>query len=160
MKKLVLICLLIAISCSNKKENNVLVFNVGDDKTRVELIEMELDKKHPNLLNPSISKKNYDSVLGSWTELHKELNDFLNKNNFEWDVNEEKIKIFNKIYFDKSGKVKVYAFRILNRNAAKKSDEYGQLMLKFLKGIKISIARDFDFAQCGKISLPNKNLKS
>lgn len=156
MKKLVLICLLLAISCSNKTESKVLIFNVDDDSAKVELLKMELDKKHPNLLNPAISAKNYDLVLSSWTELHKELNTFLSENNFNWDVEEEKIKILNKIYFDKNGKVKVYVFRILSKNAEKKSDDYGKLMSVFLKEMKISIVRDSAFAQCGKISLPNK----
>ena len=159
MKKLVLFSLLIVISCTKKVNKEVLVFNVDDKGTKVELSNMDLDKKHPNLLNPSISKGDYDSVLSSWVDLHKELQKYLNQNNFDWGIDDDKIKIFNKIYFDKNGRVEAYVYKVLSKNTEKKSDEYGKLMLSFLKEIKISVVRDFPFAQCGKISLPNKNKK-
>ena len=119
---------------------------------------MNLDENYPNLLNIKTSDKNYKEVITSWKKLHSDLNQFLQHNNFDWETNSENIKIFNKIYFTKKGKIKVYAYRILSDVSDEKTIEYGNLVKEFAKNIQINIERDVNFAQCGKASLPNTKI--
>ena len=122
---------------------------------------MKSYENYPNLLNPEISKENFKEVADSWKKLHLELYQFLKINNFKWESNSEKIKIFNNIYFTKEGKIKVYVYKILSDVNKSKVDDYEILVKEFFKKFQIDLKRDFNFAQCGKASLPNiknKNL--
>ena len=164
-KLLILLVLLIYVGCSqNEKRNDykILVFNLIEKNERIkaDFLKMNLDANHPNLLSPNISKNDLAMVYKSWTKLHSELNDFLNEKGFSWGVSSEKIKLFNKIYFNKNGKVKVYAFRIFDPISDETVIEYKKLVKLFFKDTKISINKKADFAQCGKISLPNKKIVS
>ena len=92
MKKNFLIAIILCftlVSCTEKDshkaaKNNVVVFNMGDDKARKEFSALKLDETHPNLLNPSISKDNLDNVLASWSDIHHGLNAHLQKEKFDW----------------------------------------------------------------------------
>jgi hypothetical protein len=139
------------------KEEGVKIFNLNkySEKEKNYFLEMNLDKNHPNLLDPKISDENFKEVVNSWKKLHSDLYQFLKKNNFDWESNSENIKIFNKIYFTSEGEIKVYAYKILNDVSKEKANEYEGLIKEFSENFKISLKRDFDFSQCGKASLPN-----
>ncbi len=141
----------------DSKEENVLVFNLNtiSEIEQKDFLKMNLDKNHPNLLNPDISNLDFEIVVESWTKLHSDLYHFLKDHNFKWNSKKENIKIFNKIYFTKKGKIKVYAFKILEDISEDKIIEYEKLVNEFANNAKINVKRDIDFAQCGKASLPN-----
>jgi hypothetical protein len=163
MKTRIIFVLLITflIGCKTEPKEKitaeVFVFNLKNmnERLKIDFQKLELDKNHPNLLNPSISKDSIKSVYASWTKLHQDLNIFLKKKNFDWGIEDEKIKLFNKIYFTENGQIKIYAYNIFNEVTEEKARMYGELVKEFSKGIRISVERDFDFAQCGKIVFPN-----
>ena len=160
MKKylsLFVLIILVSISCQKpiEKEQKVQIFNVADPSKMAEFGKLKLDETHENLLNPTISKDNFDVVYKSWVDLHQNLNSYLVKNGFNWGISDEKIKIFNRIYFKKNGEIKTYVYRIYNEITQEKAAEYGVLIEKFLEKEQISLTRGTDFAQCGKMSLPN-----
>ena len=163
-----IVCFLLFVSIfygckvGEKKEEkeSVLIFNVADTIERAEFGRLALDETHLNLLNPSISKDSFNVVYKSWAKLHQNVHAYLESNDFDWGIADEKIKIFNRIYFKKDGSIKTYVYRIYNTITEEKAKEYGKLMKEFLKEEQISITRGTDFAQCGKMSLPNsKNQK-
>ncbi|MEQ6125335.1 hypothetical protein AAON49_14090 [Pseudotenacibaculum sp. MALMAid0570] len=155
----ILSILIFCLGCKAEKNDNknpeIMVFNIANETSRANFQKLKLDDTHSNLLNPSISKDSMKFVYKSWSELHTNMSGFLNKKDFDWGISDEKIKIFNKIYFHKNGNVKAYAYRIYNPITNKKGEEYGKLIEEFLKSTQISISKDKDFAQCGKVSLPN-----
>ncbi|MFY0629924.1 MAG: hypothetical protein JXR05_06045 [Flavobacteriaceae bacterium] len=140
---------------NKENEEKVLVFNVANQVELSEFGKLKLDESHLNLLNPKISKDSFEVVYKSWTDLHQNLHGYLVENNFDWGVADEKIKILNRIYFKKNGKVKTYVYRVYNKITDEKAKEYGELMKGFLREEQISLTRGMDFAQCGKMSLPN-----
>lgn len=165
--RLVRICsvfvLLLSVACKQEKGSakiaEVQIFNVANEDDRKEFSVLKLDDTHVNLLNPTIDKEGFDAVYKSWTQFHYDLNDYLTTKNFDWGVGDENIKLFNRIYFTKEGKVKAYAYRVYNQVGEGKAEEYGELIGDFLKSKQISVTRDVDFAQCGKMSLPNPTKK-
>lgn len=154
---LLVACIFLGCRTDEKKQEKetVLIFNVADEASRVEFGKLALDETHQNLLNPSISKDRFNDVYKSWTSLHQNLHNYLVKNNFDWGVADENIKIFNRIYFKKDGTVKTYVYRIYAKITDDKAKEYERLMKGFLGEEQISLTRGTDFAQCGKMSLPN-----
>ncbi len=92
-----------------------------DNKTEFnEYSKLNLDKTHPNLLNPKISEKDYQKVKKSWVELHQRIGKYLAKNNFTWEIDNPHISILHKFYFDPNGKIKTYFFRVINSNVTNK----------------------------------------
>ncbi|SED37387.1 hypothetical protein SAMN04487765_0026 [Tenacibaculum sp. MAR_2010_89] len=157
---IVLFFMFLVFGCNtkkDKKDTEVLVFNLKDqtEKEKINFLKLKLDESHQNLLNPSISKDSIGKVYKSWSELHNNLYKFLVKNNFNWGVKKKNIKLFNKIYFNKDGGIKVYAFRIYDSVSEINTQKYKKLIKEFAKEVKVSIKKSDDFAQCGKISLPN-----
>ena len=161
--KVVRICsvfvLLLSFACKQEKASDavadVQVFNIANEEDRKHFSVLKLDDTHINLLNPTISKDSFQAVSKSWSQFHYDLNDFLTSKNFAWGVDDENIKLFNRIYFTKEGKVKAYAYRVYNQVGKEKTEEYGKVIEEFLKSKQISLTRDVAFAQCGKMSLPN-----
>lgn len=145
-------------SCVDSKDTiEVLVVNLKEESSveKENFLQLNLDGSHPNLLNPSISKDSLEVVYNSWMKLHTDLNDFLKQRKFEWGIDKQNIKLFNKIYFNENGCIKAYAFRIYDSISKEKENEYKKLIKDFTRKVKISIRREESFAQCGKILLPN-----
>ncbi|MFD2566398.1 hypothetical protein [Pseudotenacibaculum haliotis] len=151
--------LLLSFACKSEKTSDTIadvkIFNVANEDDRKEFSVLKLDDTHVNLLNPTISKDGFEAIYKSWSQFHYDLNDFLTSKNFTWGVDDENIKLFNRIYFTKEGKVKAYAYRVYNQVGKEKTEEYGKVIGDFLKSKQISLTRDVAFAQCGKMSLPN-----
>jgi hypothetical protein len=143
----------------NKEQaSEVIVFNLADDNAKKEFGALKLDETHQNMLNPTFSKESHEVAMKSWSDIHYGLNDFLKKEQFDWGIDSERIKIFNKIYFQKDGQVKYYVYGIQTDVSAEKKEAFGKLAQQFFAQEKISLTRDADFAQCGKASLLNTNI--
>jgi hypothetical protein len=156
--------LLVLISCTSEgnttkeQQSEVMVFNLADDADKKKFSSLQLDKTHLNMLDPSTAKESHKEALKSWTDIHYGLNEFLKKEQFDWGVKSERIKIFNKIYFQKDGHVKYYVYGIHTDVPAESKAAFGKLAQQFFTTEKISLTRDVDFAQCGKASLLNSNI--
>lgn len=166
MKKnfvLSVLCGLILVGCSTpnkqkeQREDNseVRVFSLANAEDKIAFSALKLDDTHSNLLNRDISKDQFDVIWKSWTDIHKALNQHLINENFDWGVNDERIRLFNKIYFKKDGRVKYYVFGIRSSVSQEKMEAFGEIAQDFFADQKISLTRDADFAQCGKASLLN-----
>ena len=129
-----------------------------DNKEEVsEYNRLDLDKTHPNLLNPNLSKDDYQEIIESWKSLHQEIGSYLAKNDFDWGVEDTSVTIVHKIYFTPEGEIKNYFFNILNEEVPmEKKEKFGELVSNFSANNRISIQRDQSFAQCGKTRYLNK----
>jgi hypothetical protein len=166
--KSMLVILIIAgtYSCKEKNENKTQsdetekkakVFNF-DNKTELsQFNKLNLDETHPNLLNPQISKTDYNSVVKSWTGLHQNIGKYLSDKKFTWNAKDSTITIIQKFYFNKNGEIENYFFRIKNKEVSKeKKEQFANLISDFSKSNKIDFKKNECFAQCGKAKYLNK----
>ena len=118
---------------------------------------MNLDSTYTNLLNPrNVSESEYKIVAESWSEFHKKVSQFIKEENFKCEVSDSTITILNRIYFDKSGTIDYYTFKIRNTSvSAEKRAEYEKVLQKFSKEVKLDLKRTEKYAQCGKIKYLN-----
>ncbi len=136
---------------STKIESIIETFDYENKEELNKYSELNLDATHPNLLNPKISEKDYDMVMKSWTDLHQNIGKYLDKNDFEWEIDEPEISVFHKFYFEPNGKIKSYFYRVWNKNVtSNKRKEYAKLISEFAKTHQIDFKKDHQFAQCGK----------
>ncbi len=137
-------------------EKKIGVFNFDNKQELAEYNRINLDDTHPNLLNPQISKSDYNVVMESWTDLHQRIGAYLSKNEFNWEVKDSSISIVQKIYFNPNGEIENYFFNVLNENVTKeKKEQFADLISTFAKDNRIDFKRDENYAQCGKINYPN-----
>ncbi|MBZ9728588.1 hypothetical protein LB467_02720 [Salegentibacter sp. JZCK2] len=133
----------------NKKE--IATFNFDNKRELSEYKKLELDKTHPNLLNPAISKSEYKLVVQSWTELHQKIGDYLSEHDFNWEIEDTAVSIVHKIYFKPNGEIENYFFNVLNENVSKqKKKQFASLVSDFARDNHIEFKKDEGFAQCGK----------
>ncbi|MCC1484532.1 hypothetical protein [Winogradskyella immobilis] len=168
VKKMVLLIAfcIINISCKNNnqeqklarlKTSSVAIYNFADKENFNAFNRLELDKTHPNLLNPQVSKSNYNDIRTSWTKLHQDIGNYISKNDFDWNTNDSIINIVHKFYFKPNGSISHYFYNIRNSNISDETkSEYGKLLQQFSNTNKISITRGSTFAQCGKTKYLNE----
>lgn len=130
-----------------------LVVNGDDDVAIRQLQNRNLDSVYMNLLNPkNVSDSEYNAVSDSWIEFHKQVSQFIDKENFKWEVPDSTITIMNRIYFDKNGTIDYYAFKVMNPSVSlNKRAEYEKILQKFSRDVKINLQREENYAQCGNI---------
>ncbi len=147
---------LISCTTTSQQSTGIKIFDF-DNKTELSDYErLSLDKDHPNLLNPEISKNEMNTVIDSWTALHQNIGKYLHENDFEWQVEDEQIMIVHKFYFNPDGKIHTYFFKILNEGISdSQREKYSELIVEFAKSNKIGLTRDSQFAQCGKTKYLN-----
>mgnify|MGYP000106095643 CR=1 FL=1 len=146
---------LVISSFSQQGNKNAKVISLLSGGKNIVSEIKKLDATHANLLNPNESDANIQEVYKSWTEVHQQLQKFLKKNNFKWNVNAPSVKMYNRFYFDLNGNIKVFTFRFFTKVSKETEKKFVNLMLKFTKKHTIGIKRNTAFAQCGKIALPN-----
>ena len=169
LKALFLIIITIGINgCDEKKEEKTVnvdkekletinVFNFDNKQELSNYNNLNLDETHPNLLNPQISKSEYNSVMKSWIDLHQRIGKHLSENGFSWEVESSSITIVQKIYFNSNGEIQNYFFNVLNENVTKeKKKQFADLILSFSKNNGIEYKSEEKFAQCGKTKYLNE----
>lgn len=160
--QVILICLLI-FNCQKDKnkegDKDLITIETFDFKNKEDMSRynsLNLDESHPNMLNPNNSKNDIEVVQKSWIDLHQRIGNYLEKNDFDWESDDDKIIIWHKFYFEPSGKIKAYFFRIVNNSVTEsKRAEYEQLIIAFAKVEQIDFNKEFQFAQCGKTNYMN-----
>ncbi|SDB31472.1 hypothetical protein SAMN03097699_0654 [Flavobacteriaceae bacterium MAR_2010_188] len=142
---------------SIEKTRSIGIYNFDNKQELIEYNKMNLGESHPNLLNPQISKTDYDSVMESWTDLHQQIGNYLSENKFTWEVEDETITIVHKIYFEPNGEIENYFFNVLNQTVTKeKKEQFADLISDFAETNRIDFKRDKSFAQCGKTKYLNE----
>lgn len=153
-------------SCKEKNENKTQSNEVQKEPKIVngineiaynEIKKMNLDSTYTDLLDrKNVSESEYKIVVESWYEFHKKVSQFIKKENFKWEVPDSTITILNRIYFDKSGTIDYYLFRIRNASvSAEKQTEYQKVLQKFSEEVTLNLKRVEKYAQCGKIKYLN-----
>lgn len=141
--------------CQSSKDSiQVYYFSNSDLLKTYE--SLDLDASHANLLNPQESKEEINAVIASWSDLHQRIGKYLAEKDFKWGSEDENVGILQKIYFDKTGNITHYFFRVFNEDVTEeKKEEFADHLRAFAKSNTISIKRDQQFAQCGKTRYAN-----
>lgn len=156
MKNVFMIIILFISSTSCKEKQKSKVYNLDNKVISEKLKPLKLDDRYANLLNPQISGDEFQVIYKSWGEFHTSIGAFVNKENFNWGVADSTITLVNKIYFDKTGKVDYFLFKVRNENVTNtKKEAYQKLLNKFIKNMRVNLKRDSQFAQCGKVEYKN-----
>lgn len=141
---------------SDQNIEEIGIFNFDNKEELAMYKSLNLDESHPNLLNPQISESDHNAVIKSWSNFHQSIGNYLSKNNFHWEVDDEAILIVQKIYFEPNGQVSNYFFNILNESiTSEKKEEFGRLFAEFAQTNRIDFQLDKCFAQCGKTKYLN-----
>ena len=152
----ILMLCLIGFKANSQKQEVIQVFDFNKQPEIVKTKSSELDKDHPNLLNPEISKNETTKVRDSWIKLHQNIGKYLEANGFKWEVDDPEIMILHKFYFEPNGTIKTYFFRVFNEEVSNDQREaYAELITDFAKTHRIAITKDSQFAQCGKSKYVN-----
>ena len=142
-----------------KTENikNPKVINFDNKLAFNDFSKLNMDDKCINLLDPrNTAEDERESVINSWSNFHKKVTKFLEEENFDWEVPDSTIRIYNRIYFDKDGNINYYVFNIKNPSISmEKKVEFENVLLKFSKNVQLELQRDQEFAQCGKTKYLN-----
>ena len=133
------------------------VVNFDNKSAFREFNTLNLDDKCVNLLDPAnTSETEREGIIRSWSNFHKQVNRFLEAENFDWGVSDSTISIYNRIYFDKNGTINYYVFNILNPSVSEeKKLEFEDILFKFSKDVQLELQRDQQFSQCGKTKYLN-----
>jgi hypothetical protein len=142
---------------SNQVEKEPKIVNGINEIAYNKIKKMNLDSTYTDLLDRrNVSESEYKIVVESWYEFHKKVSQFIKKENFKWEVPDSTITILNRIYFDKSGTIDYYLFRIRNASvSAEKQTEYQKVLQKFSEEVTLNLKRVEKYAQCGKIKYLN-----
>ncbi|PRP67368.1 hypothetical protein [Nonlabens agnitus] len=135
----------------NAKANKISVYNFDDEQQLNQYRKLKLDETHPNLLNPEISNSDYDDVKAAWVDLHQNIGDFMDENDFQWQTTDSTITVVHKFYFDSEGNIENYFFNVINESISfENKEQFSNLISNFAIINSISYQSDGKFAQCGK----------
>ncbi|SNR14819.1 hypothetical protein [Tenacibaculum jejuense] len=142
------------IACENSLNR---VVGVHDKINFEKFKNQELDKSYKNLLNPNnTTEEEYKAIINSWKEYHTKVSSILQENNFSWGVKDPSVTIFNKIYFNKEGKVNHILVNVKNEKVSNEvKSAYVTLLKNHINELSINLKRGNQFAQCGKIKYKN-----
>lgn len=96
-----------------------------------------------------------EAYTAAYQQLLQDLGRFLQKNDFSW---KSRTKAFNRIYFDKSGKIDYFLFNFRPGQLSKEDEAtFQELLNTFIAGYQFSLSASEGFAQCSPVSyMPSK----
>lgn len=141
-------------SCQESAQ--ISIYNFDNKEELKAFNKLDLDKTHPNMLDPSNSKERNEEVKKSWVNLHEAIGSFLAEKDFTWEVQDSSVSIVQKFYFHSNGSIKSYFFKVVNSSVSSdKKEEYASLIEEFAQNHKIEFQMENSFAQCGKTRYNN-----
>ena len=133
------------------KQNKILALNIGDIENFNNVKDLKLDSLYLDLLNrETVTDSVRKNIFNSWSNFHDKLDDFMKKENFEWEIDSLDVKVYQRVYFTKDGEIEYYLYNIKNELVSlEKKVEFGKLIEKFSQNAKFEIMRNEKYSQCG-----------
>jgi hypothetical protein len=98
----------------------------------------------------AVFNNNEDEYISSYRQLLQDLGQYLKINNFLW---ENQTKGFNRIYFDKTGKIDYFLYLFRPNQLTKKEEKrFGELLEEFIQEYRFLLTADKKFAQCSPVT--------
>lgn len=93
---------------------------------------------------------NQDEYIVAYQKLLQDLGEFLKANDFLW---ENRTKGFNRIYFDKSGKIDFFLYNFRpDQLTDEQENRFKELLNKFITNYRFSLNANIGFAQCSPVT--------
>lgn len=113
-----------------------------------------LDSTYANGINTDTSKAvfktNTDEYIAAYQKLLQELGTYLKTNGFVWD---KPLRGFNRIYFDKSGKIDYYLYNFKpDQLTSEQEKSFDTILKKFVSTHALSLKAQVNFAQCSPVT--------
>jgi hypothetical protein len=97
-----------------------------------------------------VFKNNQAEYIKSYQNLLQDLGKYLKKNNFDWV---KPVKGFNRIYFDKSGKIDYFLYSFHpDQLTANQENRFGELLAGFIVEYRFQLSADKNFSQCSAVT--------
>lgn len=99
-----------------------------------------------------------DEFYEAYRNLLQNFGKYLTKNEFFWD---KTTMCFNRIYFDKNGKIDYFLYNFRpNQISEKREEEFKRLLNNFIQDYMFPLSAKVNFAQCSPVNYqPNKKKK-
>ncbi|MDD3788219.1 MAG: hypothetical protein PHO94_05940 [Petrimonas sp.] len=126
---------------------------------------VDLDNKYKSAIHVDPAKavfktsKEQTELQNAYRDFLLSLGDFLSKNGFEW---EGPTRSFNRIYFNRNGKIDYFIFNFYGNLAKQKENEFKRLVELYIQNYKFPLKAKVNFSQCSPVTYmpkPNKNNK-
>ena len=109
-----------------------------------------LDKKYEDALNSGSDTALFNDeskkFMKSWQGMLQDLGSYLQDHDFVW---QKQSRCFNKVYFDKDGKIDYYLYNFTPKLGEKQAKKFRKLLEGFIKDYQLSVQADKKFTQCG-----------
>jgi len=98
----------------------------------------------------AVFKTNQQEYIDAYQHLLKELGSYLQKNDFSWP---QTTKGFNRIYFDKSGKIDYFLYNFRpGQLTSEQEKRFGELLGQFIATYRFPLSASVKFAQCSPVT--------
>lgn len=113
-----------------------------------------LDSVYPSGIHADTSlavfRSNPEEYVSAYQGMLQELGKYLKANNFMWD---KPTKGFNRIYFDKTGKIDYFLYSFRENQLTKEQEKlFGELLSKFITDYRFPLKAQTGFAQCSPVT--------
>jgi hypothetical protein len=105
--------------------------------------------------DPSLKvfKKNTDEFIESYYQMLRDFGKFLGSNDFKWETT---TKCFNRIYFNKDGKVDYFLYNFNSEISEEMKIRFDELLNEFIKDYQFPMSADVPFSQCSPVTYKPK----
>lgn len=150
MRKTLFLIILFSATLSGVSQK-AMTFNIAREQN---IRNSWLDSTYTNGINTDTSKavfkSNVDEYIAAYQQLLQELVSYLKSNGLVW---EKPIRGFNKIYFDKSGKIDYYLYNLKpDQLTSDQEKTFDALLKKFVASHTFSLKAPVNFAQCSPVT--------
>lgn len=91
-------------------------------------------------------------MMNAYNQLFQELNNYLFQHGFSWEYD---VRCFNRVYFNREGKVDYFIYNFLEFNdqypKEEKEEQFKILLLEFLKDYIFEMTAESRFSQCAPV---------
>ncbi len=137
----------------------VLVNKVLYPKLNDAFYKQNLDSLYPKLLNPKTFDPIKDSTIVRKIQNYQNvINESIISAKIKWNVPEANIVIFTRVYFDASGKIEYFAFKINNDNVEIEIiKELETVLEKSLVELNLGVNHNSKYNHCSNYEISNMN---
>ena len=148
MKHLIVILLIWAGPAFGQK---AMTFNIAKEKG---IRTSRLDSLYQSGLHSdtalAVFKNNQDEFIAAYQQLLQSLGKYLKENNCKW---EKPVKGFNRIYFNKSGKIDYFLYNFRpDQLTAEQAGCFDALLNTFIQSYTFPLPAKVGFAQCSPVT--------
>jgi len=100
-----------------------------------------------------VFKSNTNEFIESYYQMLRDFGKFLGNNDFKWET---QTKCFNRIYFNKDGKVDYFLYNFNSELSDEMKARFDILLNEFIKDYQFPMSAEVPFSQCSPVTYSPK----